>query len=60
MPWTTSPNETFIKSYVNFVGMLVSARTEWVNIVVASAIKRLTHRTYYLPDTDQSAHASPL
>ncbi|CAG8681198.1 10839_t:CDS:2, partial [Acaulospora colombiana] len=35
MPWTTSPDETFVKSYVNFVGMLVSARTEWVNMLVA-------------------------
>ena len=46
MPWTISPDENFVKVYMGFVGMLVSARTEWLNLVVASGVRRLTHRTY--------------
>ncbi|KAG8773840.1 hypothetical protein FRC16_005276 [Serendipita sp. 398] len=45
MPWTTTTDETFVKSYIGFLGMLVSARTEWANIIVASAIRRLTHHS---------------
>jgi RNA polymerase I-specific transcription initiation factor RRN3 len=44
MPWTTSPDESFVKSYIEFIGMLVTARAEWRGIVVASAARRLTHR----------------
>ncbi|KAG8806435.1 hypothetical protein FRC17_004993 [Serendipita sp. 399] len=45
MPWTTAPDETFVKSYIGFLGMLVSARTEWATIIVASTIRRLTHHS---------------
>lgn len=43
MPWTTNHDEAFVKCYISFIGMLVSARTEWLSIVVASAARRLTH-----------------
>jgi RNA polymerase I-specific transcription initiation factor RRN3 len=44
MPWTTSPDDSFVKSYIEFIGMLVTARAEWRGIIVASAARRLTHR----------------
>lgn len=45
MPWTTSPEESFVRSYVEFIGMLVTARAEWRGIVVASVARRLTHHS---------------
>lgn len=48
MPWTTSPDESFVKSYIEFIGMLITARAEWRGIAVASVARRLTHRGYLL------------
>ena len=48
MPWTTSPDENFVKSYIEFIGMLVTARAEWRGIAVASVARRLTHREFLI------------
>jgi RNA polymerase I-specific transcription initiation factor RRN3 len=43
-PWTTFSDENLVKIYINFIGVLVSARTEYLSLVAGSTINRLTHR----------------
>ena len=44
MPWTTM-DTTFVKTYTNFVGMLVSARPEYLSLVLGKVSQGLTYRT---------------
>ena len=42
MPWTTMDNQ-FVKSYTSFIGMLVSARPEYLSIVLEKIVQGLTY-----------------
>jgi len=44
MPWTTT-DAAFIKSYIEFMGILVSAETEFLSLVLASTIQRMTYHS---------------
>jgi hypothetical protein len=44
MPWTTM-DAAFVKSYIAFMGILVSAKTEFLSLVLASTIQRMTHHS---------------
>ena len=41
--WTTMDN-TFVKAYIDFVGLLVSAKPEYLTMVLVSTVKGLTYR----------------
>ena len=43
MPWTTM-DTSFVKSYTNFIGMLVSARPEYLSLVLGKIAQGLTYR----------------
>ena len=43
MPWTTKDN-TFVKSYILFVGMLLSAKPEYLSQVLTRITQGFTHR----------------
>lgn len=43
MPWTTKDN-TFVKSYTVFVGMLLSAKPEYLSLVLTKITQGFTHR----------------
>lgn len=45
MPWPTMDNH-FAKSYTSFIGMLVSAKPEYLSIVLEKLVQGLTYRTY--------------
>ena len=45
MPWTTMES-AFVKAYISFVGMLVSARPEYLTLVLERAAQNLTYREY--------------
>jgi len=45
MPWTTMDNQ-FAKSYTSFIGMLVSARPEYLSLVLENIVQGLTYRAY--------------
>lgn len=45
MPWTTM-EVSFVKSYISFVAMLVSARPEYLALVLERAAESLTYRKY--------------
>jgi len=42
MPWTTMDNQ-FVKSYTSFIGMLVSARPEYLSLVLERIVRGLTY-----------------
>ncbi|KAI9000777.1 RNA polymerase I-specific transcription initiation factor RRN3 [Trametes punicea] len=42
MPWTTM-DTSFVKSYTNFIGMLVSARPEYLSLVLGRIAQGLTY-----------------
>ena len=42
MPWTTMDNQ-FAKSYTSFIGMLVSARPEYLSLVLGEIVQGLTY-----------------
>lgn len=42
-PWTTM-DTSFVKSYINFIGMLVSARPEYLSLVLGKLSQGLTYR----------------
>ena len=44
MPWTTM-DAAFVKSYIAFIGILVSAKTEFLSLTLASTIQRMTHHS---------------
>jgi RNA polymerase I specific transcription initiation factor RRN3 len=44
MPWTTM-DSIFVKSYISFVGMLVSARPEYLSLVLEKTARGFTFRT---------------
>ncbi|KAI0751039.1 RNA polymerase I-specific transcription initiation factor RRN3 [Daedaleopsis nitida] len=44
MPWTTM-DTTFVKSYTNFIGMLVSARPEYLSLVLGRIAQGLTYQS---------------
>jgi RNA polymerase I-specific transcription initiation factor RRN3 len=43
MPWTTM-DSAFVKSYTIFIGMLLSARPEYLSIVLSKIAQGFTHR----------------
>ena len=43
MPWTTM-DSSFVKSYINFIAMLVSAKPEYLSLVLGRIAQGLTHR----------------
>jgi RNA polymerase I-specific transcription initiation factor RRN3 len=45
MPWTTLDTTT-VKSYTVFMGMLVSARPEYLSLVLSKIAQGFTHRAY--------------
>jgi len=45
MPWTTLDVAT-VKSYTVFMGMLVSARPEYLSLVLGKIAQGFTHRAY--------------
>lgn len=47
MPWTTLDNAT-VKSYTVFMGMVVSARPEYLSLVLGKIAQGFTHRVYYI------------
>ncbi|KAI0331255.1 RNA polymerase I-specific transcription initiation factor RRN3 [Cubamyces sp. BRFM 1775] len=44
MPWTTM-DTSFVKSYTNFIGMLVSARPEYLSLVLGKIAQGLTYQS---------------
>lgn len=44
MPWTTLDSAT-VKSYTVFIGMLLSARPEYLSLVLGKIAQGFTHRT---------------
>ena len=44
MSWTTM-DAAFVKSYIAFMGILVSAKTEFLSLVLSSTIQRMTHHS---------------
>lgn len=42
MPWTTMDSQ-FVKSYTSFIGMLVSARPEYLSLVLEKIVQGLTY-----------------
>jgi RNA polymerase I-specific transcription initiation factor RRN3 len=45
MPWPTM-DAHFVKSYTSFIGMLVSAKPEYLSLVLEKIVQGLTYRTY--------------
>lgn len=44
LPWTTMDN-AFVKSYTTFIGMLVSARPEYLSLVLGTITRGFTHQS---------------
>jgi RNA polymerase I specific transcription initiation factor RRN3 len=44
MPWTTLDSAT-VKSYTVFIGMLLSAKPEYLSLVLSKTVQGFTHRT---------------
>ncbi|GAA5884869.1 hypothetical protein JCM6882_007131 [Rhodosporidiobolus microsporus] len=55
VPWATT-EESFVAAYTRFVGALVSARTEWLKVVLEKCVKGFKYRSPY---TQASPHAMP-
>ena len=53
MPWTTL-DSAFVKSYIAFVGMLVSAKPEYLTVVLERVANGFTYRAH-LPFCDAGA-----
>ena len=47
MPWTTKDN-MFVKSYILFIGMLLSAKPEYLSLVLTKITQGFTHRKWTL------------
>ena len=58
MPWMTM-DSAFVKAYVSFIGMLVSARPEYLTLVLEKAAQNLTYRTSYSYTTYFLLHSLP-
>lgn len=52
MPWTTMDSQ-FVKSYTSFIGMLVSARPEYLSSVLEKIAQGFTYSAYYYWRIDQ-------
>jgi RNA polymerase I-specific transcription initiation factor RRN3 len=48
LPWATM-DSAFVQSYTNFIGILVSARPEYLTLILAKVARGFTHRTSILP-----------
>lgn len=48
MPWTTMDN-AFIRSYTTFIGMLISARPEYLSLILGRVCEAFTHRASSFP-----------
>ncbi|SNX82757.1 related to RRN3 - RNA polymerase I specific transcription factor [Melanopsichium pennsylvanicum] len=48
LPWT-SMDESFAQMWIKFVCSLVSARSEWLSIILTKATKALSYRLEWLP-----------
>jgi hypothetical protein len=46
IPWTTM-DSAIVKSYIHFTGMLLSARPEYLSLVLGNITHRLTHRSSF-------------
>ncbi|GAA5924599.1 rDNA-binding RNA polymerase I transcriptional factor [Sporobolomyces koalae] len=46
VPWATT-EESFVAAYMRFVGALVSARTEWLKVVLDKCVKGFKYRSPY-------------
>lgn len=46
MPWTTLDSAT-VKSYTEFIGMLISARPEYLSLVLAKIAQGFTYRKQF-------------
>ncbi|GAA5915217.1 hypothetical protein JCM8208_007714 [Rhodotorula glutinis] len=55
VPWAVT-EETFVSAYMRFVGALISARTEWLKVVLERCVKGFKYRSSY---TQASPHALP-
>lgn len=50
MPWTLLDDAT-VRLYTVFIGMLLSARPEYLSLVLAKIVQGFTHRTCIIPPT---------
>lgn len=48
LPWT-SMDDSFVQMWIKFVCSLVSARSEWLSVILAKATKALSYRLEWLP-----------
>ncbi|GAA6038563.1 hypothetical protein JCM8097_004632 [Rhodosporidiobolus ruineniae] len=55
VPWATT-EESFVTVYTRFVGALISARTEWLKVVLEKCVKGFKYRSPY---TQASPHSLP-
>ncbi|GAA6000604.1 hypothetical protein JCM10207_004572 [Rhodosporidiobolus poonsookiae] len=55
VPWATT-EDSFVVAYTRFVGALVSARTEWLKVVLEKCVKGFKYRSPY---TQASPHSLP-
>ncbi|BGP45398.1 DNA independent RNA polymerase I transcription factor [Rhodotorula kratochvilovae] len=55
VPWAVT-EESFVSTYMRFVGALISARTEWLKVVLERCVKGFKYRSTY---TQASQHALP-
>ncbi|GAA5959051.1 hypothetical protein JCM3765_006322 [Sporobolomyces pararoseus] len=46
VPWATT-EEAFVSAYMRFIGALVSARTEWLKVVLDKCVKGFKYRSPY-------------
>ena len=47
MPWTTT-DTNFVKSYISFIGMLVSAKPEYLTVVLEKIASGFTYRAFFV------------
>ncbi|EIW76362.1 RNA polymerase I-specific transcription initiation factor RRN3 [Coniophora puteana RWD-64-598 SS2] len=61
MPWTTM-DAAFVKSYTMFIGMLLSARPEYLSLVLARIAQGFTHQSglQAINVADANSSASPI
>jgi len=48
VPWAVT-EEAFVSAYMRFVGALISARTEWLKVVLERCVKGFKYRAYQFP-----------
>lgn len=46
LPWASAGDDAFVRVYTGFLGVLCSAKTEWVAEIVTMAVKGLTWREF--------------